>query len=33
VLTLSQILDVLVGAGQLSAARCDEIKLWLIENR
>jgi len=33
VLTLSQILDVLVGAGQLTAARRDEIKTWLMENR
>jgi uridine monophosphate synthetase len=32
VLTLSQILDALVGAGQLSADRRDEIKLWLFEN-
>ena len=32
VLTLSQILEVLVGAGQLSADRRDEIKLWLVEN-
>lgn len=33
VLTLSQILDVLVGASQLTAARRDEIKTWLMENR
>jgi len=33
VLTLSQILDVLVGAGKLAADRRDEIKLWLLENR
>jgi len=32
-LTLSQILDALVDAGKLAAARCDEIKLWLMENR
>jgi uridine monophosphate synthetase len=33
VLTLAQILDVLVGAGKLTAGRRDEIKLWLMENR
>jgi len=33
VLTLSQILDVLVGAGHLTPARRDEVKLWLMENR
>jgi uridine monophosphate synthetase len=33
VLTLSQILDVLAGSGHLAAARRDEIKSWLRENR
>jgi uridine monophosphate synthetase len=33
VLTLAQILDMLVSAGKLAAGRCDEIKLWLMENR
>jgi uridine monophosphate synthetase len=32
-MTLSQILDALVGAGKLKAARRDEVKLWLMENR
>ena len=33
VLTLAQILDVLVGAGKLTAARHDQVKSWLMENR
>jgi uridine monophosphate synthetase len=32
-LTLSQILDALVSTGKLAAARRDEVKLWLMENR
>ena len=33
VLTLAQILDALVGAGKLTAARRDKVKTWLMENR
>ena len=33
VLTLAQILDALVGAGKLTAARRDKVKSWLMENR
>ncbi len=33
VLTLNQILDVLVEAGELSAGRRDEVRAWLRENR
>ncbi len=32
-LTLAQILDALTCAGKLTVERCDEIKLWLMENR
>lgn len=32
-LTLTQILDVLARARKLTVERCDEIKLWLMENR
>jgi orotate phosphoribosyltransferase len=33
VMTLTQILDALVGAGKLTAACCDKVKSWLMENR
>jgi uridine monophosphate synthetase len=32
-LTLTQILDALVEAGKLTAACCDKVKSWLMENR
>jgi uridine monophosphate synthetase len=33
VLILGRILDALVSMGKLAAARRDEVKLWLMENR